>query len=187
MADIIVDDGELFSHDESDLRCNLTEAKLKKHPPDIITYIRLCYIAGILIWILILHFLKLYKADIYIIMILSIPFFCFLIAFINIENITGLLEDELFKSNYLSIGLVIVIPMLSWLNNDYKGDKRAYTRILVLAIVATLLSMVDIWVSERYYPIVKHIQSICQCISLSLLIYAITAFYLEDGSGILFT
>lgn len=184
MNEIIIDDSEFYSHDEHK-KCSLSEAKLKRHPEDIIKYIRLCYIAGALFWILILHLLKLYRADLYIILILAIPFLCFGVAFVNAPYITGELEDELFKSNYLSIGLVIVIPMLSWINNDYKGDKTSYTRILILAIITTLLSMVDIWVTDRIFPVLKHCQSILQTFSLTLLIYGLYSYYTEAPHAIL--
>ena len=184
MADIIIDDGEFYSHDNKS-KCILSEAKLKRHPEDIIKYIRLCYITGALLWILILHFLKLYRADFYIVLILAIPFLCFAIAFVNAPYITGELEDELFKSNYLSIGLIIVIPMLTWINNDYSGDKRNYTRILILAIITTLLSMVDIWVTNRIFPVLKHCQSILQTFSLVLLIYGLYSYYSDAPHAIL--
>ena len=150
----LVDDIILYRKKE------LTELKKKSHNEKIVYYIRLVYIAGLVLWFAILHYLKLYKPDGYAILILCIPIVSFIIGFSNASSLTGEIEDELFKSNYLSVGLLLVLPLLTWINKDYKGDKKRFTKILVLAIITTMLSMIDLWLSEEYLSIIKHAKSI---------------------------
>jgi len=163
----------------------LSEYKKEHHPKDVILYIRFVYIIGILVWILILHFLKLHKMNFFIIAIIAIPFVCFLIGYVNAPKLTGELEDELFRSNYLSVGLLLVIPLLTWINKEYVGDKTRYTKILVLAIITSLLSMIDVWVSDKYLPVLKHAQSVLQTYSIALLVYALYSYYTEAPHAIL--
>lgn len=162
----------------------LSELKKKSHNEKIVYYIRLVYIAGLVLWFAILHYLKLYKPDGYAILILCIPIVSFIIGFSNASSLTGEIEDELFKSNYLSVGLLLVLPLLTWINKDYKGDKKRFTKILVLAIITTMLSMIDLWLSEEYLSIIKHAKSVLQTFSLVLLIYALYSYYSESEDSI---
>lgn len=164
---------------------SLSEHKKEHHPKDVILYIRFVYIMGILIWILVLHFLRLYRMNFFIILILAIPFICFIVGYANAPYLTGEIEDELFRSNYLSVGLLLVVPLLTWLNKEYAGDKTRYTKILVLAIISSLLSMIDVWVSERYLPVLKHAQSVLQTYSIILLVYGLYSYYTEAPHAIL--
>lgn len=163
----------------------LSEHKKEHHPKDVILYIRFIYITGILVWILILHFLRLYKTDFFTILILAIPFICFSIGYINAPQLTGELEDELFRSNYLSVGLLLVVPLLTWINREYVGDKTRYTKILILAIIMSLLSMIDIWVSDKYLAVLKHGQSVLQTFSIILIVYGLYSYYTEAPHAIL--
>lgn len=163
----------------------LSDIKKKLHPPNVVLYIRFAYITGIIIWILILHYLNLCKSDVYIIAILAIPFICFILGYINAPNITGDMESEIFNANYLSVGLLLVVPLLTCINRDFGGDKKYFTKILILSIITSLLSMLDIWVPDSYFPVVKHVQSIFQTYTISLLIYGLYSFYSESPNHIL--
>ena len=94
------------------------------------------------------------------------------------------MEDVLYRFNYISIALIIVLPIITWFNDDMKGAGRAISRkkfmtIVVIALILTLLSLMDVWVNQKYLSILRHVKSILQTFSLTLIIYALYTYYLE--------
>jgi hypothetical protein len=140
-------------------------------------YICYVYIFAVFVWIGIIYALKLYRTDLLGWFILIIPFVVFAISYGSIESVSVEIENEVFRVNYLSVGIIIVIPLLSILNRDYTGDRKQFAGILVLAIIAAMLSMIDIWVNRRTLSIVRHIRSVFQTYALSLLIFALYLYY----------
>jgi hypothetical protein len=56
----------------------------------------------------------------------------------------------------------------------YKG---IIVEAMILAIMLSMISLIDVWVEPKWLSIVKHIKSILQTASLALLIYALYMFY----------
>jgi hypothetical protein len=140
------------------------------------------YIIASLFWILLIYLLKLYKTDFFGYLILLIPLFIFAFGFLNATSITGEVEDILYKANYLSVGLIIILPLLTWFANDYKGDPQKrlqFLSIIIVALVLTLFSLMDVWVSRKWYPLVRHLKSVFQTLSISLLIFGLYIYYVE--------
>jgi len=148
------------------------------------SYIKLLYILGIILWIALIMSFGLFQKQPLVLCVLSIPFFIFIFNYYNVNNITTGMEDILYKVNYLSIALVVVVPLITWFNNNGLKEMHAITRkkfmsIIITALIFTLLSLLDIWVNEKYISVLKHIKSILQTISLTLIIYALYSYYIE--------
>jgi hypothetical protein len=157
-------------------------AKTKYYGSRKLKAVQSVYIFSSLFWILLIYLLKLYQTDFFGILILLIPLVIFTISFINSSNINEEVENNLYKANYLSIGLIIVLPLLTWFTNDYKGDTQKrikFISIIIVALTLTLFSLVDIWISKKWYPVVKHVKSVFQTMSITLIIFALYMYYVE--------
>jgi hypothetical protein len=140
-------------------------------------YIRIVYYIFLFIYIFIIVALKLYYTNIIGYLILSIPLIVFFISYINIENIPVQLEEELYRTNYFALAVLVIVPLLTWINHDYTGEKHLFIDVLVLAIVLIMLALIDIWVERRYISIIYHIRSCLETIGITLLIFAFYQFY----------
>lgn len=141
--------------------------------------IKIIYLIGIVLWTILIWYMKFYKTGKLGYIILIIPLFVYLFGFINSNKITVEVEDSLFSANYLSVGLLIVVPLLSWVDSKEKENKNKVMVIesMLIAIVLSLLSLVDIWVSPKWLSTVKHIKSILQTAAVTLLVFSLYMFY----------
>jgi len=139
------------------------------------------YVFFIILWICILCYFQLFSSRDWIQwFIILIPFIAFIIAISFSHQLTGTVENFAFRTNILSLGIIIVLPLIIWIAEKYSGDKRKLLQLLTLAIVFSLLSLIDYWVSERYLCVVKHIKSALQTMAITLLIVSIYTFFLHD-------
>lgn len=173
--------------DEANCQYNTLTSKHKDklYPLERVPYIRYVYIIGLLVWIALVCQFKLYKTDVFGWLIILIPIVLFLFGYVNAANITLDVEDEVFQANYLSMGLIVVVPLLTWINKNYNGNVKCFTSILVLALIITMLSMIDIWVTCDWLRVVKHAKSIMQTIAIVLIVYALYIFYVASPQEIL--
>ena len=142
--------------------------------------VRILYVIGIILWVLLIFAMKLYLTTLLGFIILLIPIVCFIIGFNNAEVVTDEVEDNIFRTNYTGVGFLILIPLLAWMSKGFSGNRRWYMTILMVAIILILLSLLDIWIKEDWIHVVKHATSILQTMSLVLVIYAIHAYYLTS-------
>jgi hypothetical protein len=156
--------------------------KFKKYSNDKARVSQIIFIVAAFFWAVIIVVLGIYKKQSWVgWLILSIPFLIFFLGFIFSNKISPEIEDEMFKVNYLSIGLIIVLPLLAWMNKDFQGDKSHFMTIVIVAIIINLVSLLDVWTSRRYMAFVKQSKSVLQTVSLVLLIYALYLFFRESG------
>ena len=143
-----------------------------------------CYIIAILLWILLIYLLRLYiKADFIVWLVLLIPVVLFAIGAYNANKITIEVESSVFQNNYLSLGLLIVIPLLTWISKDFAGDKKRFISVLILAVILNVIAMIDIWVTRDNLSVVKHVKSIIQTMASVLIVYALYTYYLEKPTS----
>jgi len=140
------------------------------------------YLLAIIVWLILIYYLNLDLNNVLSLLIILLPIFFFMLAVVNIGYLTAEVEDDLFKINYLSIGLVIVLPLLTCLAKDYGGDQDQYLRLIVTALILTMLSLFDCWVYKKWVTVFKHVKSVLQTMSLTLLIYALYSYYVRTGS-----
>lgn len=135
------------------------------------------YILAILVWAAIAWYVQSNVG----IFILFIPFVVFLIAICSLSGLSNSVEDSMFRTNFLATGMLITLPLLSCVISSFKGDRTIMIRVLLLAVTFTILSMIDVWVPEKYLSVTNHIRSIFQTLSLTLILYALYIFY--DSMG----
>ena len=135
--------------------------------------IYLTYIFSFTIWLIIVWWLQLFTSGIIGFFIAIFPLLLFTISTVSIPYLTQDVEDQMFKANFLSLGLVVVIPLFGLMSSNYKGDKRQFLYVLLLAIVFAMLSLIDVWLSPNYMSVAKHIKSVLQVYAIFLLVYAI--------------
>lgn len=158
----------------------------KVYAADKVFWIRLAYVVLALVWILIVLVLRLHIIHPVCLIILAIPLLVFTVNFWTAEYITMTDEESVYQANYLAVGLIIVLPLFTWLNGNHNGDKKRYGGIVVTAIVLMLLAMIDLYLPREWLSIIRHIQSACQAMALTLLIYALASFFLDsvDDGGL---
>lgn len=161
---------------------DLLASKQRTYSSDKIKVIQGFYIGAALLWSLIIILLKLYQTGILGWIILIIPYLVFFIGFSHIPAISVEVEEDMFKINYLSLGLIIVLPLLAWINKDYRGDKSRFILIVVVAMILNLLSLLDIWVSREWLSVAKHAKSSLQTMAIVLLSYVLYMYYLGSIS-----
>ena len=139
--------------------------------------IKWIYIASIIGWVLLLYLLRFYRTSWVGYIILSIPIFVYLLGIINSNQMTVEVEENVFGSSYLSIGMLIIIPFLAWMDKRPNVNNAIVSEALILAIILSLVSLVEIWVPPKWLSIVRHLKSIFQMAALSLLVFGMYMFY----------
>lgn len=177
-----------FDEDPPDSSCdaNLIGERGIRYDQGVSNSIFYGYIIGIILWIIlvIVFCISSVKVGILGYIILFIPIVIFAVGAFNSNKITYDVEDSVFNANYLSLGLLITIPLLAWVSKNYPGDRSWLISLAILAIVLSLFSMIDVWVTRRWMSVVKHCKSILQTMSLILIIYALYVYYLSKPNSI---
>jgi hypothetical protein len=117
--------------------------------------------------------------------ILLVPLGLFIAAYYSIPYLNRDIEDSMFKANFLSIGLILAVSLFALLEKNYRGDKRQFSLIVILALVFTMLSLLDIWVPANYTSLVKHLKSVFQVFAVFLLIYALYIYFIHSSEKLL--
>jgi hypothetical protein len=157
----------------------------KKYPPETVKVLQYTYIFAIIFWILLVILLGLGSELKFSLIILFIPLLIFAISIWNLQDVTVDDEENLFAINYLSIGVFVIIPMITW-GHDKLGAKGArLMKIATVAMIMAVFSLIDVWHPPAWTSIIKHIRAIFQVISLTLIIYALCILFTEiPDSGI---
>lgn len=148
------------------------------------------YMVAIIFWIFLMLSLGLVKTQnmsILHVFIFVIPLAIFVFGIMNSKVITVEVEDELFTADYLPFGLIIVIPLLTWISKDYKGDKRMFINTVIVAIILSMISVLDIWVAPKNLFAVKHSKSALQTMSIALIVFAMFSYYKNYPDAVLTT
>ncbi len=173
---------------ERPLRNAVLRRETNIYDMQVVTYIRMIYVIAIIIWTMIILIFQLYETDLIGWLLLAIPFVIFLIGYASASQVTIDVEEDVYKYNYLSVGLLIVLPLITYLNRDYTGcniRKQRFTSVLVLSLIIILLSMIDVWIPRRWISTIRHLKSTLQTMALTLLMYALYTFYVHIPEGIL--
>lgn len=143
-----------------------------KYDPDTVKNIRRLYIAVIVIWIAIVWLLDIWTTKGGLILIL--PVLIFLWNWYSAPSLSPSTEDHMFSANYLSIGIILALPLLNWLGKEYNSDKMKFTSVVVVSIIVSFIPHVDVWFPEKNLSVYKHFQSAFQVMSLILFMYELT-------------
>lgn len=157
-------------------------------------YIRFAFLFFIIIWTFIILINNFYNCAAF--PILLIPYGAFGLGLINSDSIADdHVEESIFSATFITMGLVISLPLLSFMNSKILGvdlekksdskidDKKKkasseLNHIIFLAMIATLLSYIHIWVDENQRHVCKIIRSCLETIAVTLYIFALTIFFI---------
>lgn len=155
----------------------------KKYGTNKKQYIKLLYIIGIILWISLIIGLGLFQKDPLALLIISIPFIIFIFDYFNVDNIDTSIEVIVHKFEYLSIALIMIVPLITWFNKNDNNSvitRKKFMKIMITALILVLLSLIDLWVSPKYISMTKHCKAILQTLGLTLIIYSLYTYYIES-------
>ena len=170
-------------HDQLKEKKTKLDWETRKHKPyghlkkDILFGI---YLAAILLWGFLLIYLQ-PTVDPLGWIILFIPMVVFLIATVSLDGLSPTVEGAITHISTLSVGLLIILPLLAFITKDFKGDQQLMIHVVLLAITFSLFAMIDVWVSEKWLTIVHHVRSIFEILSLTLILFALYLYYSTMG------
>ena len=145
---------------------------------EIVSRIQIVYIIASILWFVVVFMLDLWKKnDTIVLLFLALPLIIFGINFLSLGEFTCKMEDQMFKGNFLSFGFLVAIILINWNSPIGNHDKTEFFKILILAFILLMISLVDLWVGENKMPIVKHIKTTLHTASLSLLALALYLYY----------
>jgi hypothetical protein len=165
-----------FHEDDIPLH-HLAECDKSHYEDQVLRYIQVMYIIAIIIWFLLIIFMKLIPISWVGWLILFIPIISFAFTYCFTKHQTVEAENEFGKGNFLAFVSIIALIVINWTKD---GDKCKIYGIVLAAFIFLLLAMIDSWVKSKYVIVVKHFRNICEIIALALLIYAIYIYYSEN-------
>lgn len=145
----------------------------ERYTPEQIRRVRVLYAVAIVAWVCLCVWLRMFAMGVVGSIIAATPVVLFTMAFVNAPEFCTDVERHMFKTNFLSLGLIVTIPLFKIMTKNYKGDKIQYLYIILLAIVFTMFSLVDMWLSPNQVCLHKHTKSVLQVYAVFLLVYAI--------------
>lgn len=149
-----------------------------KYCGNILLVIQLLYILSALLWIYLIYQCELYKdSNILIWILLVIPIVVFAIGYYNACQVTLEIETYMLQSNYLSFGFLITIILLNWNSPLNEPNKNKFFKLLVIAFILIMLSMIDVWVDRQHFSLMVHFKSILQTAALVILSIALYSYY----------
>ena len=141
--------------------------------------LEMIYIVAIVVWMIVIFWIyskQSERLDEISSLILSVPLVVYLISMVNVSRVEKGTEERYFAITYLMIGLLVVIPLLTWTHQNIK-EYGKIAPLVIIAIILAILSVVDVWVPMKWIVIVKHVRSILQVAALTLIIYALYLLY----------
>lgn len=166
--------GESSGGDDPSNENNSSPPNNGKYTADNIYYLQIMYIIAIIIWILIIVFLKLYETDIIGWIILLVPIIIFIIGFTSLSGIDQEVEDFMLQTDFLQLGYIIIVIVLMW-DKSIKNSKIFH--LIGIGLALLVMSMIDVWISKSKLVYMKHFESIVQTMAAVILIFALYYYY----------
>jgi len=137
-------------------------------------YVGSTYCIFALLWIIIVLWNKFYLSSAN--FILLIPLIIFTIGFFNLENLNDDLQNDVFRVTFISVGLLLSLPLLKLFNE--KKENRMLNHVIFLSMIFILVSYYHFWVPSECRYVCKIIQSCLETFSITLYIFALTIFFM---------
>ena len=141
---------------------------------------RVSYIVLSIAWLMILLYVRVRITNLIIAIICILPPIVMAISFNYIGEIDEKTEDNIVNDNYVSIYILVSLPILAYLNFITK-DKKDLIEVNVIAILLIMLSTIDVWIPKEGLTVVRHIKTTLQTMAISLFVYSFYSMYLEEG------
>ncbi len=136
--------------------------------------LKIIYLIGIIIWVVIVICFSLYKLPYSYLLIIPPIIFCFTIS--NGSNINIEVESEIGRIIYFPMLIIISINLYNWIIKDMGEHSEKMLHCIFIAMVTLLLSSVDIWTHKKWIYAIRHISSILETYTISLLVYVIVIY-----------
>ena len=156
---------------------------LRLYDDDTFYNIEAMYIVGIILWVILITYFEIIEPDPVVIFILLVPIAVYVLGMWSLSKVTVDDEEKLLASSYLSIGILVIVPLLTW-THDRFGEETKILQIIVVAIILAVMSLIDIWVPATRLSLVRHFRSILQVAALVLIIYVLYHIFLRKGNDI---
>lgn len=139
--------------------------------------VRWIYVVGLIIWISILYFFKLFPCNPLSAVPLVLPFITFGINFYTaITETDG--SDGTAKADILTFVFISSAIFVNWKAKKQDAKKNAKVlKIFLLALAFLMVSIIDIWLPHSTLVLELHMNTILNTISLALLVHAVMIFY----------
>lgn len=141
--------------------------------------IRVLYIVLCALWLILIAHLNVISWPMG--AIAYIPVGVMAIGFISASYIEDAVENEMFNASYLSVGVIMLLPMLGWVSKSYQKNKEEVIRVIFWSMILTLASFVDVWLPKEWLCVYRHFQSALQTMSIVLLATAFLNLYITKG------
>ena len=146
-----------------------------KYTPEQISQLRGIYLAFVIFWLILIIYLQLYKEDSIVLGLMCIPIILFIYTYSTLDQVEREIENQIFQANYLSISLLVVLPLFFNLTRATKFTGPL--KLVIIAIIFILLGLVDMWLPIKLVPFARHFKSCLETIGLLLLVIAVYMFY----------
>lgn len=140
--------------------------------------VRLLYLFASAFWLLLIS--TICYDSIWDIVILFLPFVFFAINYHFVSRVEDNIENRIRNSTIIGTSLLIALPILMWTRTACKASrKRFFFRLIALALIFALLSVVDVWVPETQLVLFTRLKSIFETFSAGLFMYGVFRFFVE--------
>lgn len=156
-------------------------APFKFYEPELLRKIECFYVVAIVLWIVVVIYFRLVEDDAVSIIILFIPIAVYMLGLWSLSEVTIDDEEKILSSSYLSIGILVIVPLLTW-THDRFGEETKILQIIVLAIILAVTSLIDVWTPAKNISLVRHFRSILQVAALTLIIYVLYHIFLKRSN-----
>jgi len=119
-----------------------------------------------------------YLTDLVGVIILMIPIFAFLIAFVSLPYVEEKIHDEIGRANIISVGILVAAIIMSWFKRDPKSFINTLG-ILLVSVIILMVSLVEIWTCPEHRIFFLHVRTSLQTVSLTLLAFAVYRFLVD--------
>lgn len=172
-----------YEYDHTHTKHSIKETNKEKRPRIVLQWLILTYMIFMILWVIILALLEIPIYDVFFILLISIPIVLFIYNMMNVSELTGEIEEKVFPMDFVSIGIIIAVPLMTFLMKDYKGPKYTLFSIFGVMLSLALLSMISVWTSYMKLIVVKHIKSALQTISITLALVALYTYKVHNYSS----
>lgn len=164
-----------FHCDEKENKPFAPRVKLNDYDKEnVAIHIRYAFIIFIIIWVFIIISNKFYLSNAC--PVLLLPFGLFGLGILNSDKIADdHIEENVFQATFITIGLVISLPLLAHINKDKKNKELSH--IIFLAMILTLCSYFHYWVDINEIHICKIIRSCFETMAVTLYIFTLVIFF----------
>ena len=156
----------------------------KERDSTLIYWIKVLYILFSIIWLFIIFYFSLYDIGVLACFLMFIPFIVFATGFLYANIITENQETGVFEASFLAIGLLVVVPLINWMKDNYKGDCMRFVTLILFSIGLTLMSVLDIWLPENLMRLNKHFRLCFETMAVTMFLIILYMYYVGcDGQS----